>query len=331
MTKLLKSTIARGLQYRLTTSTATDVSGNNDTESKSTLSNLTSGIDHLLLEKQIKERLDALDSVIGHCVQHTHGFVGADLQALCRSASLSALARWQRNRLDLNSTEQSEIIPTSPMSEFADLQITPEDLIRATKETRPSALRSFLIEVPNVKWHDIGGQHDAKQQIKEAVEWPLQHPEAFTRMGIRPPKGILLYGPPGCSKTLMAKALATESAMNFIAVKGPELFSKWVGESEQAIADLFRKARRSAPTVVFFDEIDAMAGSRSGGDEGGANGVSGTQMELCCLKRLIRLTEWCVCLGRVLSQLLNELDGVNVLKQVVVVAATNRWVFAQHN
>ena len=178
---------------------------------------------------QRQARMEALAPTIDYIVKQTHGFVGADLQALCRTASLLALERWQMSHAANPADSSSESVAASITS----LQLSEEDLVEATKRTRPSALRAFYLEVPNVKWSDIGGQEEAKQQIREAVEWPLQHPEAFVRLHIRPPKGILLYGPPGCSKTLMAKALATESTMNFIAIKGPELFSKWVGESEQ--------------------------------------------------------------------------------------------------
>ncbi|GLE01644.1 hypothetical protein PINS_up010478 [Pythium insidiosum] len=208
-----------------------------------------------------------------------HGYVGADLSAMCKEAALLALQRASRTN-----------------TAFA---VEEDDLRRAMRGIRPSALREIAVDVPHVLWQDIGGQHMIKQQLKEAVEWPLRHPEAFVRMGIRPPKGVLLYGPPGCSKTLTAKALATESGMNFIAIKGPELFSKWVGESEKAVQSVFRKARAAAPTVVFFDEIDAIATQR-GGD--GSSQVA----------------------DRVLSQLLTELDGIEPLKQVLVVAATNR-------
>jgi AAA family ATPase len=158
----------------------------------------------------------------------------------------------------------------------------------------------LAVEVPRVFWDDIGGQSEVKQRLKEVAEWPLKYPEAFTRMGISPPTGVLLYGPPGCSKTLMARALATESGMNFIAVKGPELLSKWVGESERALQSLFRRARSAAPTIVFFDEVDALAGAR--GDGGG--GSTATE--------------------RVLSQLLTELDGLESSRDVITVAATNR-------
>ncbi|OQS02373.1 ATPase AFG2 protein [Thraustotheca clavata] len=204
-----------------------------------------------------------------------HGYVGADLTALCKEAALLALHR----SMDI-------------------AQVMIGDVHKAMAKIRPSALREITLDIPRVLWSEIGGQGMIKQQLKEAVEWPLQHPEAFVRMGIRPPKGILLYGPPGCSKTLTAKALATEGGMNFIAIKGPELFSKWVGESEKAIQSIFSKARAAAPSVVFFDEIDAVASSR----QGSSSGVG----------------------DRVLSQLLNELDGIEPLKKVIIVAATNR-------
>ncbi|TMW60306.1 hypothetical protein Poli38472_000348 [Pythium oligandrum] len=223
-----------------------------------------------------KVAADALRDLSGSA----HGYVGADISALCKEAALLALQRTFRD-------------PSMPFA------IELGDLHKAMRGIRPSALREISIDVPRVLWNDIGGQHMIKQQLKEAVEWPLQHPEAFVRMGIRPPKGVLLYGPPGCSKTLTAKALATESSMNFIAIKGPELFSKWVGESEKAVQSIFRKARAAAPTVVFFDEIDAIASQRGG--EGSSQVAD-----------------------RVLSQLLTELDGIEPLKQVLVVAATNR-------
>ncbi|KAL8004723.1 putative AAA+ ATPase domain, ATPase, AAA-type, core, AAA ATPase, AAA+ lid domain-containing protein [Plasmopara halstedii] len=222
-----------------------------------------------------------------------HGYVGADLSALCKEAALFAL-----HRAFASAAISTEAVLSEDWS-FPSFEVTFSDLKVAMRSIRPSALREISVEVPRVLWSDIGGQSTLKQALREAVEWPLQHPEAFTRMGIRPPKGVLLYGPPGCSKTLAAKALATESSMNFIAIKGPELFSKWVGESEQQVRDVFRKARAASPTVVFFDEIDALASTR------GANGSSGAS-------------------DRVLSQLLTELDGLEPLKRVLVVAATNR-------
>ncbi|CAH0473725.1 unnamed protein product [Peronospora belbahrii] len=222
-----------------------------------------------------------------------HGYVGADLSALCKEAALLALHRAFANSAQSNGAVLADnaLLPS--------YQVTLSDLKVAMRGIRPSALREISVDVPRVLWSDIGGQDALKQALREAVEWPLQHPEAFTRMGIRPPKGVLLYGPPGCSKTLAAKALATESGMNFIAIKGPELFSKWVGESEQQVREVFRKARASSPTVVFFDEIDALASTRGSGGSSGAS-------------------------DRVLSQLLTELDGLEPLKRVLVVAATNR-------
>ncbi|KAF1774717.1 P-loop containing nucleoside triphosphate hydrolase [Phytophthora cactorum] len=222
-----------------------------------------------------------------------HGYVGADLSALCKEAALLALHR------AFASNAQSTGAVLADTNSLPPFEVTLSDLKLAMRGIRPSALREISVDVPRVLWSDIGGQDALKQALREAVEWPLQHPEAFTRMGIRPPKGVLLYGPPGCSKTLAAKALATESGMNFIAIKGPELFSKWVGESEQQVREVFRKARAASPTVVFFDEIDALASTRGSGGSSGAS-------------------------DRVLSQLLTELDGLEPLKRVLVVAATNR-------
>ncbi|ETV97928.1 hypothetical protein, variant [Aphanomyces invadans] len=184
---------------------------------------------------------DSMDNV----ASKLHGYVGADINALCKEAALLALHRDRH-----------------------DIKVTDGDVKAAMKVVSPSALREISLDIPRVLWSEIGGQGMIKQQLKEAVEWPLKHPDAFVRMGIRPPKGILLYGPPGCSKTLTAKALATEGGMNFIAIKGPELYSKWVGESEKAIQSIFRKAKAAAPSVVFFDEIDAVASSRGSGSSG---------------------------------------------------------------
>lgn len=222
-----------------------------------------------------------------------HGYVGADLSALCKEAALLALHR----AFASNAKSTGAVLAST--DSLPSFEVTLSDLKLAMRGIRPSALREISVDVPRVLWSDIGGQDALKQALREAVEWPLQHPEAFTRMGIRPPKGVLLYGPPGCSKTLAAKALATESGMNFIAIKGPELFSKWVGESEQQVREVFRKARAASPTVVFFDEIDALASTRGAGGSSGAS-------------------------DRVLSQLLTELDGLEPLKRVLVVAATNR-------
>jgi len=174
------------------------------------------------------------------------------------------------------------------------------DFLEAMKDITPTAMREVVVQVPKVKWEDIGGLEEVKRELKMAVEWPLKYPKLFEKAGARPPKGILLYGPPGCGKTLLAKAVATESEANFISVKGPELLSKWVGESEKAVREVFRKARQAAPCVIFFDEIDALAPARG-------SGIGDS-----------RVTE------RVISQLLTELDGIEELKDVVVVAATNR-------
>ena len=193
----------------------------------------------------------------------THGYVGADLASLCRETCIKALARHQilQNTLLVQSSEKQEEIFAhfhSPNQEGKQqggketITIRYEDLSEAFKTITPSAMRELSIEVPKITWEDIGGNFLIKQQLKEAVEWPLLYPDAFKSMGIRPPRGILLYGPPGCSKTMMAKALATESSLNFIAVKGPELFSKWVGESERAVRELFRKAKLASPAIIFF-------------------------------------------------------------------------------
>uniref|UniRef100_A0A8C7MPY3 AFG2 AAA ATPase homolog A n=1 Tax=Oncorhynchus kisutch TaxID=8019 RepID=A0A8C7MPY3_ONCKI len=180
-----------------------------------------------------------------------HGYVGADLAAVCKEAGLHAL------RHALGSGSQP-----SDLQLMGTVTVTLQDLQWAMSEVKPSAMREVAIDVPKVRWSDVGGMEQVKLKLKQAVEWPLRHPEAFTRMGIQPPKGVLLYGPPGCSKTMIAKALANESGLNFLAIKGPELLSKYVGESERAVRELFRKARAVAPSIVFFDEIDALAGER---------------------------------------------------------------------
>ncbi len=220
----------------------------------------------------------------------THGFTGADLAALVKEAAMNALRR-VLPKIDLEEEIPPEIIES--------LNITMDDFMKAFKEVSPSGLREVLVEVPEVRWEDIGGLEDVKQQLREAIEWPIKMPESYYRLGIDPPKGILLYGPPGCGKTLLAKAVATESGANFIAVKGPEILSKWVGESEKAVREIFRKARTYAPAVIFFDEIDALAPTR---------GYSGDSF----------VSE------RVVSQLLTEMDSVERLRNVVIVAATNR-------
>jgi len=222
----------------------------------------------------------------------THGYVGADVAALAKEAALRSLRRVLPD-LDL----EVDQIPAELLNR---LQVTREDFLQAYREMEPSTLREVLIEKPNVRWDEIGGLEDVKQALREAVEWPLKYGPVFAHVGAKPPKGILLHGPPGTGKTLLAKAIATESEANFIAVKGPEFFSKWVGESERAVRETFRKAKQAAPCVVFFDEIDAIAASRGAG--GFDSGVG----------------------ERVISQLLTELDGLEELHNVVVIAATNR-------
>ena len=224
----------------------------------------------------------------------THGFVGADVEGLCKEAAMAALRR-VTDPLNID-WKVSERVPQEILEK---LKVTKADFKDALKMVRPSAMREVLIETPKVKWEDIGGLENAKQEIKEAVEWPLKNPEAFKRLGIRPPRGILIYGPSGCGKTLLAKAVATESQANFICVKGPEVISKWVGESERAIREIFKKARQVSPCIVFFDEIDSVASKRGGSSDN-------------------KVTE------RVVDQILTEMDGLEEMADVVVLAATNR-------
>ncbi len=222
----------------------------------------------------------------------SHGYTGADIAALSREAGMKALRRYLPE-IDL----EQERIPPSVLER---MEVTMDDFMNAYKEITPTAMREVAIEVPTVHWDEVGGLDVVKQELRESVEWPLKNAEIFGRMGIKPPKGILLFGPPGCGKTLLARAVATESEANFIAIKGPEVFSKWVGESEKAIREVFRKARMSAPSIVFFDEIDSLVPRRGSGY--GDSGVT----------------------DRVISQLLTEIDGISALQDVVVIAATNR-------
>ncbi|KAI5097660.1 spermatogenesis-associated protein 5 [Silurus meridionalis] len=218
-----------------------------------------------------------------------HGYVGADLAAVCKEAGLHALRRVLSSTPGISDNVLMDRV-----------KVTTSDLRLAMTQVKPSAMREVAIDVPKVCWSDVGGMEDVKLKLKQAVEWPLKHAEAFCRLSITPPKGVLLYGPPGCSKTMIAKALANESKLNFIAIKGPELLSKYVGESERAVREVFRKARSVAPSIVFFDEIDALAVERS--STSGSSGVA----------------------DRVLAQLLTEMDGIEQLKDVTVLAATNR-------
>ena len=222
--------------------------------------------------------------------QITHGFVGADIMAVCREAAMFSLRRILP-KINLDEPIPSEIIQ--------ELKIRDQDFVQSINMIEPSAMREIMIEIPNVAWNDIGGLESIKQELKEAVEWPLKYPKLFEKAGIRPLNGILLFGPPGCGKTLLAKAVATESEFNFITIKGPEIFSKWVGESEKAIRDIFRKARQAAPSIVYFDEIDAISSSRGS--------YQGSHIY-----------------DSIVNQILVEMDGVENRKGIVVIASTNR-------
>jgi transitional endoplasmic reticulum ATPase len=226
-----------------------------------------------------------------HFAEITHGYTGADLEALSRESAMKALRRYLP-QIDL----EEKRIPHDVLDQMV---VNNQDIHDAFREITPTAMREVFIESPNVGWEQVGGLSQVKQSLMEAVEWPLKSSERFTRLGIDPPKGILLHGPPGCGKTLLARAVATESEANFISVRGPEIFSKWVGESEKAIREIFRKARMAAPSIIFFDEFDSLVPSRGSAADS-------------------RVTE------RVISQLLTEIDGLLSLQNVVVLAATNR-------
>jgi transitional endoplasmic reticulum ATPase len=222
----------------------------------------------------------------------THGYTGADIASLCREAAMKALRRY----VPETNLEKERIAPEI----LEKMVVKMEDFTSAYREITPTAMREVYVEVPQVKWDQVGGLKQVKQELMESVEWPLKKPEVFKRMGINPPRGILLYGPPGSGKTLLARAVATESEANFISIKGPEIFSKWVGESEKAIREVFRKGRTAAPAIIFFDELDAIVPRRGLGyaDSGASE--------------------------RVISQLLTEIDGIETLQNVLVIAATNR-------
>ena len=222
----------------------------------------------------------------------THGFVGADLEVLSKEAAMRSLRRILPE-IDLDEEKVSSEI-------LQKIQITSEDFRDALKEVRPSALREVQVQIPNVSWDDVGGLDQLKEELREAVEWPIKYKEAFDYVNVETPKGILLYGPPGTGKTLIAKALAKMTESNFISIKGPELLSKWVGESEKGIREIFRKARQAAPCIIFLDEIDALVPRRS-------NGSSGSHV-----------TE------NVVSQILTEIDGLEELHNVLIIGATNR-------
>ncbi|KHO54742.1 MAG: transitional endoplasmic reticulum ATPase [archaeon GW2011_AR19] len=222
----------------------------------------------------------------------THGFVGADLEALAKEAAMVVL----RGLLPQMKLDEEEKIPQHLLDK---LKIHYSDFLEALKVVRPSAMREVLVETPNINWNDVGGLEDVKRELREAVEWPIKHPESFKRLGIRPSKGILLYGPPGTGKTLLAKAVAKESEANFIQVKGPSLLSMWVGKSEEGMRKIFERARQVAPCIVFFDEIDSLAGKRG-------------------MEQGTKVTE------RVLNQMLAEMDGIEDVNDILVIGATNR-------
>ena len=226
----------------------------------------------------------------------THGFVGADLNSLAKEAAMIVLRRILPD-LKMEGIEEGEQIPKEILEK---LMVNQNDFVDALKVVRPSAMREVLVETPDVGWESIGGLLDVKNKLKEAVEWPLKNPGMFKRLGIRPPRGILLYGPPGTGKTMLAKAVAKESEANFILINGPSLLSKWVGESEKAVREIFRKARQTAPTILFFDEIDALVPRRGANDSGS------------------RTSE------QVVNQMLTEMDGLEALNDVVIMGATNR-------
>ncbi|WP_222918667.1 CDC48 family AAA ATPase [Natrinema sp. SYSU A 869] len=224
--------------------------------------------------------------------ESTHGFVGADLESLARESAMNALRRI-RPELDLESEEIDADVLDS-------LEVSERDFKEALKGIQPSAMREVFVEVPDVTWNDVGGLDNTKEQLRETIQWPLDYPEVFDQMDMQAAKGVLMYGPPGTGKTLLAKAVANEAQSNFISIKGPELLNKYVGESEKGVREVFEKARSNAPTVIFFDEIDSIAGKR--GQHQGDSGVG----------------------ERVVSQLLTELDGLEELEDVVVIATTNR-------
>ena len=232
------------------------------------------------------------DVALEKLAEITHGFVGADLEALCREAALYRLRTLM---------ETTDMLQEGLSLEFLEgLSLSMEDFMNALKMVDPSAIREIFVEIPEVHWEDIGGLEEVKSRLQQIVEWPIQYREIYREMDCPPPRGILLTGPPGTGKTMLGKALATETQRNFIAIKGPELLSKWVGESEKGIREVFRKARLAAPSILFFDEIDAVIPLRGMGDSDA------------------RVTE------KVISQFLTEMDGIEVLGDVIVLAATNR-------
>jgi len=234
------------------------------------------------------------DFDVNWIIDNSHGFVGADLAALVRESAMKALRRYLPE-IDLD----EDIIPPEVLEK---MEVRMDDFKLAIKEIEPSALREIYVEIPDIYWDDVGGLNDIKERLKESVEWPLTKPDLFKHFGIKPPRGIVLFGAPGTGKTMLAKAIANEAKANFISIKGPELISKWVGESEKAIREIFKKAKQASPSIIFLDEFESIAGMRSSGSSTGGSDVS----------------------NRVVNQLLASMDGVESLDGVIVVAATNR-------
>jgi transitional endoplasmic reticulum ATPase len=248
-----------------------------------------------IVNKSFYERVKhrSANDYLSYLANKTHGFVGADLESLCKEAAMNVIRKLIP---DIDWDKDDKVSE----DKLKDVVVLKEDFDYGFRVVRPSAMREVIVQIPNIKWTDIGGLETVKQMLKESVEWPIKHAENFKKLGIRPPRGILLYGPPGTGKTLLAKAAAKETEMNFISIKGPELLSKWVGESEKAVRETFRKARQVAPCIIFFDEIDSLVPRR--GLRQDSSGVT----------------------EQVINQLLTELDGLEELQNVIIIAETNR-------
>ena len=247
-----------------------------------------------ILDVHTRQMPIADDFDVDWVLENSYGFVGADLAALVRESAMKALRRYLPE-IDLD----EETIPPEVLEK---MEVRMDDFRLAIREIEPSALREIYVEIPDVSWESVGGLTEIKDRLKESVEWPLTKPELFEHFGIKPPRGIVLFGAPGTGKTLLAKAIANEAKANFISIKGPELISKWVGESEKAIREIFKKAKQSSPSIIFLDEFDSIAGMRSSNSQSGGSDVA----------------------NRVVNQLLASMDGVESLDEVIIVAATNR-------
>ena len=247
-----------------------------------------------ILDVHTRQMPIADDFDVDWVLENSYGFVGADLAALARESAMKALRRYLPE-IDLD----EETIPPEVLEK---MEVRMDDFRLAIREIEPSALREIYVEIPDVSWESVGGLTEIKDRLKESVEWPLTKPELFEHFGIKPPRGIVLFGAPGTGKTLLAKAIANEAKANFISIKGPELISKWVGESEKAIREIFKKAKQSSPSIIFLDEFESIAGMRSSNSQSGGSDVA----------------------NRVVNQLLASMDGVESLDEVIIVAATNR-------